>query len=411
MANKNMNMRSLIYISTFYPPEEQEYLLSAMSSAANISASAFSYALLSGLAVNKNKNLYVINVPLTGPFPNRYKRFLTKGSVTKEFGVDVRNIPVFNLYGIQGSSITNHVRSSMESLNEGNADIIVYSLQRPLLKAAVDYKRSHKDCRIILVIPDFFEEFSKTHSIIKFIKKKLFGDISELIQAVDAYVLLTPLMLERLNNNKPYCIVEGIYNPTENRKGETIDEKETERHFNILYTGMLYEKYGVRNLVDAVHSLNIVDINLKLCGSGDLVEYIKNISLKDNRIQYLGIVPRDKVLKLQTKASLLVNPRQPNGGFTRYSFPSKNIEYLASNVPMLMYELEGIPEEYYKYCYHLSSNQLSIESLASKIREIYNTPKEDRIEIANKAYDFVTSQKNSIVQTQKILDLIDTLYE
>ena len=38
-----------------------------------------------------------------------------------------------------------------------------------------------------------------------------------------------------------------------------------------------------------------------------------------------------------------VNPRQNNEEFTKYSFPSKTMEYLASGVPVVAYKLDGIP--------------------------------------------------------------------
>ena len=63
------------------------------------------------------------------------------------------------------------------------------------------------------------------------------------------------------------------------------------------------------------------------------------------RIEFLGMLPRTDVLELQSKATILVNPRQPVGDFTKYSFPSKTIEYMASGTPLLMYKLPGIPEE------------------------------------------------------------------
>ena len=132
-------------------------------------------------------------------------------------------------------------------------------------------------------------------------------------------------------------------------------------------------------------------------------------SLYDSRIEYLGIVPREKVLQLQSEASLLVNPRQPNGGFTRYSFPSKNIEYLASGTPTLIYELEGIPQEYYQYCYHLSAEEKSVKAFAGKITEIYHTSKEEREKLANDAQQFIFSQKNAPAQCEIIIRLIDSL--
>ena len=394
-------MRPIIYLSTFFPPEHPE-IQQNMKSAANISASAFSYSMLMGLAANAKERLSVVNTPLTGPYPLDYKRLVSKGYITIEYGVSVKSVGSFNLYGFQGSSISHRLLKAMRELFVGEADIIVYSIQLPLLDAAVKYKKRHPDSRIILVVPDLYEDLGGSSKIKKAIKNFLFGDYYKLSQYVDAYVMLTPLMIERMPVRKPFCVVEGIYNPTEKR--QTNEEKE---YFTILYTGMLYEKFGVKNLVDVVHTLEQQDVRLKLCGSGELVEYIN--ALNDPRIEYLGIVPREKVLQIQSESSLLVNPRQPNGGFTRYSFPSKNIEYLASGTPTLIYELEGIPQEYYQYCYHLSEEANSVGDLKEMILSIYKTPHEERKALAKKAQEFIFTQKNAPAQCKKVIQMIDNL--
>ena len=41
-----------------------------------------------------------------------------------------------------------------------------------------------------------------------------------------------------------------------------------------------------------------------------------------------------------------MNPRSADAEYTKYSFPSKTIEYLATGVPVVMNRLPGIPEEY-----------------------------------------------------------------
>lgn len=67
------------------------------------------------------------------------------------------------------------------------------------------------------------------------------------------------------------------------------------------------------------------------------------MATKDRRIQYLGSIPHDEILQLQRTASLLVNPRTPEGIYTKYSFPSKTMEYLASGTPTLYMNCQEFP--------------------------------------------------------------------
>ena len=124
----------------------------------------------------------------------------------------------------------------------------------------------------------------------------------------------------------------------------------------------------------------------------------------DSRIVYLGRVDRAEVLALQRNATVLVYPRQNNEEFTQYSFPSKNLEYLSSGVPLVAYKLDGIPDEYDEFIAYPECD--SPEALAHEIIEICNMPHEDRIAKGKKAKDFVFKNKNKVTQAQRIIEFI-----
>ena len=128
---------------------------------------------------------------------------------------------------------------------------------------------------------------------------------------------------------------------------------------------------------------------------------------KDNRIVYKGQLPRDEVLKLQKTATVLVNPRQNNEDFTKYSFPSKNLEYLSSGVPLVAYKLDGIPCEYANYIRFVEDN--SDQSLADALIEICELTDEERKKIGKKAREFVLNEKNDKVQVKKVIDYLKSV--
>ena len=149
------------------------------------------------------------------------------------------------------------------------------------------------------------------------------------------------------------------------------------------------------------------DIKLYICGDGDAREEIIKLSRVDGRINYLGLVKREHALLYQKNAMLLVNPRTPEGAFTKYSFPSKIMEYLASGVPTLMYRLPGIPTEYYDYCYAVE--ETGIEYLSDALEKVINISEEQRRSKGDLARKFILSKKCPKVQTKKIVDLISSL--
>ena len=70
---------------------------------------------------------------------------------------------------------------------------------------------------------------------------------------------------------------------------------------------------------------------------------------------------------MQQQATLLVNPRKGHEEYTKYSFPSKTMEYMASGTPTIMYKLPGLPIEYEEYLVLLPDN--SQETLTAILKQ------------------------------------------
>ena len=157
-------------------------------------------------------------------------------------------------------------------------------------------------------------------------------------------------------------------------------------------------------LVDAFMLTTDSRFRLVLCGSGVLREYVEKAALSDKRIVYKGRVSHDEVVRLQRNSTMLINPRRPNGGITKYSFPSKTMEYMSSLTPMIGYHLEGIPEEYYQYMY--TPKDLTQKSLAECINQTLSLPLSVLQEKADAAFKFVAENKNSVAQVQRMIDFL-----
>ena len=131
------------------------------------------------------------------------------------------------------------------------------------------------------------------------------------------------------------------------------------------------------------------------------------MSENDNRIILKGQLPHSEILNIQRNATLLVNPRTSDGEFTKFSFPSKTMEYLASGTPTLLYKLDGIPNEYYNYCFALGKWN-GIDDLTQKIRAIINMPSEELKKIGMAARQFVLEKKNPIYQCSRMIEFLKT---
>ena len=227
------------------------------------------------------------------------------------------------------------------------------------------------------------------------------------IKQFDSYVLLTEYMKMVAGlGEKPCTIVEGIYNNHQ----PPLPEKTTDKKV-IFYSGQLNPAYGMENLLEAFQQIYAKDKNYELwiCGSGGLVERITKLSKECPGIKYYGYVGGSMIRQLQAEASVLVNPRQNTEEFTKYSFPSKTMEYLASGRPVVGYKLDGIPAEYDAYIQYVSDN--SVGALRDKLIKVCEMPARERLELGEKCRAFILENKTPEKQCQKIRTTIEALLD
>ncbi|NCC71206.1 glycosyltransferase [bacterium] len=220
---------------------------------------------------------------------------------------------------------------------------------------------------------------------------------------LDSFILLTEQMNSVVNTkNRPYIVIEGLVDI--NMKAENNDIKYKEQNDVILYAGILKEKYGLKNLIEGFKNYKGNNARLWIFGTGEYASEVQKNVLLDKRIEYFGLVNLDEVVKHEIKATLLVNPRPTDEDFTKYSFPSKNLEYMVSGTPILTTKLPGMPLEYYDYIYTIDGNTKKDITIA--LENFLSKSDEELHEKGNKAKKFVLENKNNIIQTKKIIKLI-----
>ena len=220
------------------------------------------------------------------------------------------------------------------------------------------------------------------------------------LSSFDSYVFLSEPMNEVVNKNKrPYVVIEG-FSP------DILPEQIKKSHkdqFIIMYAGGLHERYGLKILADAVEQISDNKVELRLYGDGPFVEYMNNNEYK--KVKYCGILLNDEIINAELEADLLVNPRPTTEEFTKYSFPSKNIEYMASGTPMATTILPSMPKEYYPYVFLLEDE--TVDGYRKVIEEIMSLSSEELKNTGKKAQLFIQDNKTNIVQIRKMLNLIN----
>lgn len=225
----------------------------------------------------------------------------------------------------------------------------------------------------------------------------------KVMQKFDSYLLLTEQMSKVVNpRNNPYVVLEGHSDIAMKDRENNLQDKHSKKV--CFYAGSLRRIYGIENLVQGFVQADIPGTELHIYGNGDYVEDLKKLSEKYENVKYLGIAPNETIVQEEMKATLLVNPRPTGEDYTQYSFPSKNMEYMASGTPVLTTCLPGMPKEYDPYVFLLRNE--TAEGVRDMLKEIFSHTPEQLHQKGKAAKQFVMEQKNNVVQAKKVLNMV-----
>lgn len=396
----------ILMICGVYDEKCETDILTSSKGYVEQSAIIFQRKLIRGLEENE-VDYHVISAPLVGAYPMRSQKCRVEAFAPTE---KCMYVSFNNLWGLRNFSRTIALKKAIKSYlsreTEENLCILVYCTHTPFLSAAIYAKSLKPKSNVCLIVPDLpqYMNLSEVRSpIYDFCKKVDIRCMEKYMNGMDSFVLLTDPMKSMLKvGDRPYVVVEGV---VESGTVASEDQPINDGIKRVTYTGKMNTRFGIKTLVDSFMQIRGEQYRLILCGDGDAREYIEEKAKLDRRIEYKGMVSAAQARKYIQQADVLVNPRPNNEEYTRYSFPSKNMEYLSTGVPLVAYKLDGIPDEYDSYIHYVADN--TVDALRESIEQVLNCSPEERRLWGDKARRFVLENKNETVQTRKILDMIE----
>ena len=225
--------------------------------------------------------------------------------------------------------------------------------------------------------------------------RKLFDQFS-------GYVLLTEEMAVKLGyKDRPYIVIEGQVDSLENR--EVLEAKQYDKKI-VMYAGIVRKLYGLKILVEGFIKADLPNYELHIYGNGDYADEIDEISKHNNNVKHFPSQPNTTIVEKEKRAFLLVNPRPTNEEYTKYSFPSKNMEYMVSGTAVLTTNIPGMPSEYKQYVYLIEDE--TEDGVCNAFKKLSELSEEDIIGKGRLAREFVLTNKNNKKQTNRIIALI-----
>lgn len=346
----------------------------------------------------------VVNLPFIGAYPRRYNKLFFSPAVTQESmnGAVVKNRAFLNLTIIKNlHKVLVAYRGIQDNLAKAKGErqlLVCYSMHLPFLLACRLIRAVRKDVDFCVIVPDLPEYMAVRTGLTKRVFHTLARLSYRIVNGADSVVAITDAMLDVFSPKLKKVVVEGIADSDYVSRPSSPVRKPY-----FLYSGTLDRRYGIRKLLDAFVAANIENYELYICGDGDDRVNVENVSASNSRVKYLGQLDRSAVLQLQREASLLINPRDNESAFTKYSFPSKIIEYMSSGVPVMMYALDGIPAEYYCFCYLVPPGADGLKEMLAKVASFDS---DELAKMGQSAKQFVADHKMPSAQVAKVLDAI-----
>lgn len=400
----------ILFISGLYSESlKSVFLNNCIGTTLQDAPNSYQWAIVEGFKDN-NADFFVFSYPWLPCFPFNYKScHITPGDIhigDMKIGKSFDYSPIIFL---KDYSIKRSIRKNVRKWIQDNISVddyftvLTYTPEPYFIKPLISLKKEYPRMILATIVTDLVDDMKQFGSNRTFAKRiqceLLIKSTKRNYKYIDKYILLTKQIIEKIPESvRKNIVIEGIYNNRNQSKCEKLNP------LSILYTGALENYAGIKILIDAFLKTKNKSYELIICGSGSLESYIREVIENDNRIVFKGNIPHDESIKLQKSAAILINPRQPNGKITKYSFPSKTMEYMTSGTPMIGYHLEGIPEEYYKYMF--TPKDLSSESLCTLIEDLLSNQSNILVEIANEANHFIMNNKSAKIQVKKIIDFL-----
>lgn len=403
---------NIVYVGKFFPEKLLKTIKDDSRGKMGMSNHNFEMSILNGLAKQENAHVKCVIAPGVYSFPHNNRRIFTHAEHYEHNGVDVHSVSFCNLLVLNRIWLTISLLCALvrciKSFPRGERVNVVLNTPAYFYLLAIKIARalSGRKTTFTVVIPDIpsmvtamDRQNRMKHLFVGYMDRASMRMTSQ----ADGLVLLTEAMMDFASSPLPHIVMEGIVDVETMSAGKRVPLSDNKA---ILYTGTLRRIFGVMNLVEAFSRIGDDDAELWICGSGDSEAAIKEAASRDSRIKFYGLVDSHKALELQRRASILVNPRTSEGRYTRYSFPSKTMEYLLAGRSTVINRLPGIPDEYYDYVY--TPRDESVEALANTLSSVMQTPVQEREARAEAGRRFIIEQKNSRVQVQRILSLIQS---
>lgn len=232
----------------------------------------------------------------------------------------------------------------------------------------------------------------------------------QIMRRVDTAIALSSTFREL--TRVPTLIVEGgIFDRMESNaleKKQYMEKRPEQEQDNIYiaYTGRLDKWRGIELLLDAIELMSHPKVKLLVTGHGPLYGKVEKRAMDSTRIEFLGFVSKTQYRQVLSQATICVVPQRTAYEFSRFCFPSKLLEYMASGKLVVTTDIGDVKKLYGEHIFVLEKSDETPEGLAQLLDYILLTDNVNLIQRAKDTQSYVIREKNWKRQTTRIINFL-----
>lgn len=218
------------------------------------------------------------------------------------------------------------------------------------------------------------------------------------IPLLDGRIVINESIVRHYAPNKDYILIDG--GVTDQLVSKLFPLKISERKkYTFVLAGMLWDQNGTRLLLEALKERPTLNVSVKICGKGIDESIIEEAAKQDCRIEYLGMLTQDQLLKIYEEADVLLNLRIEEE--VDFHFPGKLLEFLTMGKLVISTPIAHAERDYGQFLRIL--HNVTGKGLADLMDEVTHISKKDLYENGVKARTFMLENRTWSVRAKEIV--------
>lgn len=240
---------------------------------------------------------------------------------------------------------------------------------------------------VIYILADGFKSYLKKWQLSKLKNVKANG-----------WILLSWSWFQDFDQEPKFHLDGGVN--TLNLEYDNLDFSYDSSKKIFLYSGSISAHGGVDFLVDGFMRTQSKNIELWISGKG-YSSKLNSVLQSEPRVKFWGLLPSEQFKKILFRANYFINPRPSNLGESYFNFPSKILDYLSYEKPVISTWTDGLAPSYRDKLIILEKE--TPHCLAETIENVANWEQSKILQMKLRIHDFLINDKLWTRQIEKCL--------